>query len=27
VKGWIKSFEQRGDRSLSEFEKEDVFIE
>lgn len=27
VKGWIKSFEERGDRSLSEFEKEDVFIE
>jgi hypothetical protein len=27
VKGWIKRFEERGDRSLSEFEKEDVFIE
>jgi transglutaminase-like putative cysteine protease len=27
VKGWIKSFEERGDRSLSGFEKEDVFIE
>jgi transglutaminase-like putative cysteine protease len=27
VKGWIKSFEERGDRSLSEFEKEDVFVE
>jgi transglutaminase-like putative cysteine protease len=27
VKGWIKSFEERGDRSLSEFEKEDVLIE
>ena len=27
VKGWIKSFEERGDRSLSAFEKEDVFIE
>jgi bisphosphoglycerate-dependent phosphoglycerate mutase len=27
VQAWIRSFEEEGDRSLSDFEKEDVLME